>query len=105
MRKTVRVLFIGNSYTYYNDLPSVFQTMCAEKGVTAFTDQVTAGGYTLAHFVSESNEYGIKLRELLKSNKYDYAVIQEQSVRPASDPETFFDSLRALLALIKENGA
>lgn len=105
MKKTIRVLFIGNSYTYCNDLPSIFQTMCVEKGITAFVDSVTAGGYTLAHFVSETNEYGIKARGLLKSKKYDYVVLQEQSVRPASNPETFYKSLRELLPLIAENGA
>lgn len=100
----MRVLFVGNSYTYYNDLPEVFRQICARNGVAAEVDAVTAGGYTLAHFVSENNPYGILLREKCVSS-YDFAVIQEQSVRPALSPQTFYKYLRLLLPLIRKTGA
>jgi len=105
MKKIFNVIFIGNSYTYYNDLPSLFAAVCAERGISVQTELIAAGGYTLAHFVSESNEYGIKLREKLAKTAYDYAVIQEQSVRPAESPKTFYNSLGELLELIRANGA
>ena len=105
MKKIYKVIFIGNSYTYCNDLPSLFATVCAEHGISVQTELIAAGGYTLAHYVSESNEFGIKLREKLAQTAYDYAVIQEQSVRPAESPQTFYKSLGELLELIRANGA
>ena len=29
----MRVLFIGNSHTYYNDMPHLFAQICREKGI------------------------------------------------------------------------
>ncbi|MBO4366480.1 MAG: SGNH/GDSL hydrolase family protein [Clostridia bacterium] len=101
----MRILFIGNSYTYFNDLPDVFRKICLENGIEAEVDAVTAGGYTLAHFVSETNPYGIQVREKCKSGPYDYAVIQEQSTRPAVSPKTFYKYLRLLLPTVRASGA
>ena len=101
----MRVLFIGNSYTYFNDMPKMFVMECERRGAVCSADSVTAGGYTLAHFVSDDNEYGVKAKELLRGQRYDYVVLQEQSVRPASNPETFLGSVRSLIPLIRDNGA
>ncbi len=101
----MKVLFIGNSYTYFNDLPSLFAKICRENGFEAEADSVTAGGYTLEQFLLPDNENGIKARALLADKKYDYVVLQEQSVRPASDPELFFSAVRGLTELINKNGA
>ncbi|MBO4421938.1 MAG: hypothetical protein J5879_00750 [Clostridia bacterium] len=101
----IRVLFVGNSYTYYNDLPGLFVSECKNNGIEAEADSVTAGGYTLAHFLSEENEYGVRMRKLLEDNAYDYVVLQEQSVRPALQPDTFLKCAAALMPLIRENGA
>ena len=101
----MRVLFIGNSYTYFNGLPDVFKRICLENGIQAEVDAVTAGGYTLAHFVSENNPYGIQVREKCASAAYDYAVLQEQSTRPAVSPQTFYKYLRLLLPTVRSSGA
>ena len=101
----MKVLFIGNSYTYYNDMPDMFGKICRERGVECSVDCVTAGGYTISHFVSDGNDYGIRAKKLLKTEKYDYVVIQEQSVRPAKNPESFLSSLREFMPFVRENGA
>ena len=101
----MRVLFIGNSYTYFNDMPKLFEAVCRERGAECEVDSVTAGGYTLEQFVSDDNEFGVRAKELLREKRYDYVVMQEQSVRPASDPELFLGSLRRLMVFVRENGA
>ena len=101
----MKILFVGNSYTYFNDLPEVVRNICVASGVDTEIDAVTAGGYTLAHFVSESNPYGRQLREKCASNAYDFAVLQEQSTRPAVSPKTFYKYLRLLLPVIQATGA
>ena len=101
----MKVLFIGNSYTYFYDMPKLFEAECRERGAECDVDSVTAGGYTLEQFLSDGNEFGRRAKELLHQKKYDYVVMQEQSVRPASDPELFLDSLRRLMVFVRENGA
>ena len=41
------ILFIGNSYTYVNDLPSMIQNIALSYGDTLIKDQSTAGGSSL----------------------------------------------------------
>lgn len=101
----MKILFIGNSYTYYNDMPSLFKRECEKRGVTAEVDSVTAGGYRLSQFLSEEDEYAKKVRQLLDGRKYDYVVIQEQSVYPITETETFLKCASEFDAVIKANGA
>ena len=51
----MKVLFIGNSYTYFYDMPKLFEAICRERGAECDVDSVTAGGYTLEQFVSDDN--------------------------------------------------
>ena len=44
----VRVLFLGNSYTYVNDLPAVFRHLARAAGRNVETSMVASGGETLA---------------------------------------------------------
>ena len=42
---------------------------------------------------------------MLESQKWDYVVIQEQSINPVTDYEDFHDSVSALASLARERGA
>jgi hypothetical protein len=44
----IRVLFLGNSYTYVNDLPTTFAELAVAGGHNVETGMVTNGGETLA---------------------------------------------------------
>ncbi|MBZ5496967.1 MAG: SGNH/GDSL hydrolase family protein [Acidobacteriia bacterium] len=71
----VRVLFIGNSYTYFNNVPEILTRM-AESGrqQTVETRMVAPGGWRL----KDHWEKGEALKALHES-KWDYVVLQEQS--------------------------
>lgn len=43
---TLKVLWIGNSYTYGNDLPKMVEQLAANDGKTMRYDQHTNGGWT-----------------------------------------------------------
>ena len=49
---TTRVLFIGNSYTYSNDLPAMFRLLALSMGDTVETAMVAPGGTTFAFHAS-----------------------------------------------------
>jgi hypothetical protein len=70
-----RVLFIGNSYTYFNNLPEIFAKL-AEAGHAGNveTRMVAPGGWRL----KDHWEKGAA-RELLANEKWDFVVLQDQS--------------------------
>lgn len=100
----INVLFIGNSYTYYNDMPVIFRSLAISAGYKKTGSvSITKGAYTLEKFSSASDPMGQQVETMLKgTTKFDYIVIQEQSERPASDPALFYDGVRAMAAKIKQ---
>jgi hypothetical protein len=86
-QKSMRVLFIGNSYTYFNDLPWLTQQLAESAKETRIleTEMVVAGGATLkSHW-----KQGQALR-LLKAKHWDYVVLQEQSTLPITNPQEMY---------------
>ncbi|MBS1688716.1 MAG: hypothetical protein JSS96_08325, partial [Bacteroidetes bacterium] len=75
---TRKVLFIGNSYTYTNNMPSMLQSLAAEMGDTLVFNQSTPGGYTLEEHCSYSPTIS-----LILSQQWDIVVLQEQSELPS----------------------
>ena len=69
-----RVLFIGNSYTHYNDLPSMVSQMATPLGYTLTTDQSSPGGYFFQGHVSNATTL-----TKISAGNWDYVVLQEQS--------------------------
>lgn len=103
-----RVLFIGNSFTYYNDMNKsngIFYNIAKNAGYDVVVDTVYKGAYTLRMFLDEKDTYGKQLRSKLNANKYDIVIIQEQSYLPISDPGNFYDSCREFKKLIDAHGA
>ncbi len=91
------VLFIGNSYTFYNGgidrqleglAPSVRTEMFAE------------GGYTLENHWQDG-----KALETIQKGGWDFVVLQEQSQRPVIEQPQFFEFAGDFDAEIKKSGA
>jgi hypothetical protein len=72
----LRVLFIGNSYTYFNNSPAMFAALAAAAapGRQVETGMATVPGATLLSTWEHSDA-----RRILKSSKWDYVVLQDQS--------------------------
>ena len=70
-----RVLFIGNSYTYYNSLPQMVEELAQAAGQDMEFRAFTRGGATLLEL-----ELHPELRNLL-NEKWDYVVLQEHSTQ------------------------
>ncbi len=73
-----RVLFIGNSYTYVNDLPLMLKNVAGSCGDTVDYDSHTLGGYTLQQHSTNTTTIS-----KIMSGNWDYVVLQEQSQLPA----------------------
>ncbi len=95
----MRILFIGNSFTFFNDLPArVSAALGCEVG------RSLRGGAYLHDHLNEADELFALTREALKT-PWDYVVLQEQSRNAFTNPQDYQQSVAALCALIRENGA
>jgi hypothetical protein len=102
-RKPLRVLFIGNSYTFYNGgLGTIVQSLAsAMPGGRRFEFvEVTTGGQTLEGHWRE----GKALAEIRKG-KWDYVVLQEHSLRPVQEREKMWQYAKMFDAEIRKVGA
>lgn len=75
---TLRVLFIGNSYTDVNNLPEVVRRLATAGGDSLYYKASTPGGYTLyQHLLNPATT------SLIAQGGWDYVVLQEQSQLPS----------------------
>ncbi len=77
----VRTLFVGNSYTYVNDLPKMIADIASSTGDSVYYDSNTPGGYTLQLHSTNSTS----LSKIATGN-WDYVILQEQSQLPSFPP-------------------
>jgi hypothetical protein len=97
----VRVLFVGNSYTFYNGgVNAVFQALAASRGKNVEAVASTSGGKTLQWHWEEGDA-----RSAIARGGWDYVVLQEYSTRPVADPNAMFAFARKFDAEIKAAGA
>lgn len=78
LTQTVRACFLGNSYTYYNDMPGIISNLADADGFTLIKDQNTPGGYTLQGHSTNGTSLNV-----INSNQWDFVVLQDQSQLPS----------------------
>lgn len=101
--KNMKILFIGNSYTYFNDLPKMFDVLCRENGKDVSVYSLTVGGRELHQNLNPSDEKYVELVEYLKDGHPDVLIMQEQSVLPAINYGLFLQGVQGLHDLVKAN--
>jgi hypothetical protein len=101
-RDGVRVLFVGNSLTFRNDLPALVHGLGRRKPI--FAGSFTAPGWQLRQFAGDH-----ELDRLLRDVHWDVVVLQEQSQVPsfsASDrAQEFTPYVQQLADEIRANDA
>ena len=104
-----KILFIGNSMTYYNNMPTaIFAKFCEEAGHDVKVTSITKGGRTLHGHLTMSDEAATQVAAALSPTNvgaYDYVVLQEQSWRPLTRAAEFYDAVRTFNSRIKAIGA
>ncbi len=76
-----RVLFVGNSLTYYNDLPAMVQSLARSAGDTALRTAVIAE----PDFALEDHYYVGTVQKTLERSDWEFVVLQQgTSALPAS---------------------
>jgi hypothetical protein len=97
-----RALFLGNSYTAYNNLPQLTAEIAQSAGDTLEFDSNTPGGTTFANHVVNATT----LNKIQQGN-WDYVMLQEQSQIPsfplAQVEADCFPYAEELVGIILEN--
>lgn len=76
--QTRKVLFIGNSYTFFNDMPVIIANLASSGGATLNWQSSSLPGYTLQQHSNNSTTLG-----LIQIGGWDYVVLQEFSQYPS----------------------
>jgi len=98
--QSLRVLFIGNSYTAWHMLPEMIAQMANANGRSLSYDMVTPGGRTFEQHWNEG-----KALKKIQASEWDYVVLQNQSFQPVSDPEATTKYGKLLADAAIEQGA
>jgi hypothetical protein len=103
-REGLRVLFVGNSFTYENSMPTLVQRLAAnDQGAPPIIVSMTRGAWTLQRFSRDD-----RLAALLKDVRWDVVILQEQSQLLSFSPESrrreTFPYVRALDTKIESAG-
>jgi hypothetical protein len=97
MNNISRLLFVGNSYIFRNDLPGLITQMapCAVE-----SQSIVAGGASLRRHINSG-----AVITALGESEWDFVVLQEQSTLPLKNAARFGASVRELDELIRAHGA
>lgn len=97
--QTLMVLFVGNSYTFYNNLPETFEKLMIAGGHEIMVEQSTFGGWSL-----KNHALSPETTEKIANTNWDYVILQEKSV--VTNPEiSMYPAVRELNAQIEDIGA
>lgn len=101
-RKTpFRILFVGNSHTFFNDIPGLLSEMSKIQGSTeVITESVVEGGKGLKYHY----DTGVAA-ERMASEKYDFVVLQDHAQQPCVDENAFIEYNVKLSKIAKDHGA
>ena len=109
MGKRYSILFIGNSMTYFHDMPTaIFEKMAASAGFDVKVSAVAAGGRFLREYLELDDEPARAAKAALAADKagmYDYVVLQEGMPDLFTKTETFYEAVRTLCGMIRALGA
>jgi len=102
-RDTLNVLFVGNSYTYYSDLPKMVSELSKSTSTYIKTEMSAVGGARLKYHFNQ--ERGLKTKDLIKSGRFDIVILQEQSMGTLTNKKEFLLYSKKLSDDIKRHGA
>jgi len=102
-QKELKVLFVGNSYTYNNNLPHIVAILSENTGTKLITRRSVAGGAWLwEHW---NGKKGLETREIIENGNFDIVILQDNSMSTLSAPDSTLKYIRKFSAFNNEYGA
>lgn len=98
-----KVLFVGNSYTYFWNLPQTVEAMLKSQDMAFKTAQSTAGGTSwLDHWAGNK---ALKSRAIIGDNQWDIVVLQNHSKSTIDNLNEFHEYGQKFIDLVASNRA
>ena len=92
----MKVLFIGNSYTFCNNLPEMLQELATNAGKSIETEMIVKGGMSL-----EWHCYNRDTANAIKKDDWDFVIMQDHSTQGIEEQEKLISSAEKLIKRIK----
>ncbi|NIK92755.1 hypothetical protein GZ212_11385 [Mangrovimonas sp. CR14] len=102
-KDTLRVHFVGNSYTYKSNIPHLVSLISDHTNTKLITSKSVAGGaWLFQHYKGERN---LQTLDKIKSGGYDIVVLQDHSMGAIARPDSLLLYAGKFSKYIKEYGA
>jgi hypothetical protein len=99
--KALRVLFIGNSFTYWNELPDMVESLAEASGETRpICQEVVSGGYSLEDHWNQG-----AARKAIAGGSWDVVVMQQGPSAGAEGRQLLLEYARRFAGEIRRAGA
>jgi hypothetical protein len=102
-KNTLKILFVGNSYTFWGNLPQIVSIISEDTKTKLTTKKSVASGATLSeHWRGEK---GLRTQEMIRDGNFDIIVLQEKSMGAVDEPDTLLKYMKLFCGLIKKSKA
>ena len=98
--RSIKLLFIGNSFTQRNNLPELLAELAAARNLTIGHDLISVGGASLRTHWNAG-----RAANAIATGGYDYVVLQEQSTLPVKNAQRMAENVRLFDEAIKQAGS
>ncbi|MCK5592435.1 MAG: hypothetical protein KAI72_10810 [Candidatus Pacebacteria bacterium] len=105
MDKQMNILFIGNSFTFFNEMPGMVKEMGLSNNWDITVEQIAYGGYSLSDYIEDGSDSKEEVINKLNELTWDYVVLQDSSRKPLDNEDDFLLSISILNDLITDKGA
>src|SRR5690606_8016519 len=95
----INILFLGNSHTYYNDVPGLVEGIGKAAGKAINCEHISEGGATIILLLAKYQE---EIIAKLESADYQYLIVQEQSSSNFLYPDAFLFAVEHLKYIVSE---
>lgn len=102
-QKELKVLFVGNSYTYGYNLPHIVSVISQETSTLLITRKSAIGGASLKEHWNGSRE--LQTRRMIAEGDFDVVVLQNFSMAAMNDPDTSLRYMGLFCEYIRSFGA
>lgn len=96
-QETKKVLFIGNSQTFYNDLPKMTQNIASSLGDVLDYEESTIPSFSFRQHINNS-----ETRNKIRKGGWNYVILQESSAWPALWNDYVEDNIYPYLQQLKD---
>jgi hypothetical protein len=99
-KAVTKILFIGNSFTARNNLPGLIADLAAARGFSIDQQLLSIGGASLRTHWNKG-----EAPAAIKSGRFDYVVLQEQSTLPIKNPARMRENVLLFDGVIRGAGS